>query len=91
MNKENLKSIFWDYEADYSSQDLYRFLLGEIEIKNLNRNQVAARLLVSVRWYDLVDIFGIKTLYTFLSDDVLRFIWKKSVRERYKNVREILQ
>lgn len=91
MDKKELKSIFWDYAVDYKGEDIYDFLVGEKEIKELNRNQVAARMLTSMRWYDLVDIFGIKRLYTFLSDDVLQFIWKKSLKKRYKNVRETLQ
>ncbi len=90
MNKEKLKSIFWDYDIDYTEDDLYKFLIGEKEIKDLNRNQITARLLVSIRWYDLVDIFGMKRLYQFLGDEVLKYIWKKSVKERYKRVRETL-
>lgn len=85
-----MKSIFWDYDIDYTEDDLYKFLIGEKEIKDLNRNQITARMLVSVRWYDLVDIFGMKRLYQFLSDEVLKYIWKKSVKERYKRVRETL-
>jgi hypothetical protein len=91
MDKEKLKSIFWDYDIDYTSDDLYDFLVGKKEIKELNRNQVIARMLTSIRWYDLVDIFGIRQLFKFLNDDVLKFIWKKSIKIRYKNVRETLQ
>lgn len=91
MDKKELKSIFWDYTIDYTGDDIYDFLVGDKEIKELNRNQVAARMLTSMRWYDLVDLFGIKRLFTFLNDDVLKFIWKKSIKNRYKNVRETLQ
>ena len=91
MDKEKLKSIFWDYDINYTGDDLYDFLVGNKEIKELNRNQVIARMLTSMRWYDLVSIFGIKQLYKFLNDDVLTFIWKKSLKNRYKNVRETLQ
>jgi len=91
MDKEKLKSIFWDYHIDYTGDELYDFLVGKKEIEILNRNQAAARMLTSMRWYDLVDIFGIKQLFKFLNDDVLKFIWKKSLKDRYKNVRETLQ
>ncbi len=91
MDKEKIKSIFWDYDIDYTGDDLYNFLVGKKKIKEFNRNRLTARLLTSMRWYDLVDIFGIKQLYGFLNDDVLEFIWKKSVKDRYKNVRETLQ
>ena len=91
MDKEKLRSIFWDYDVGYTSEDIYNFMIGKKEIKEFNRNQVAARMLTSMRWYDMVDIFGVKRLYGFLNDDVLKFVWKKSVKSRYKNVRETLQ
>ncbi len=89
--KEKLLSIFWDYDIDYSADELYDFLTGKKEIEDLNRNQIIARMLTSIRWYDLIDIFGLKQCYEFLTEDALKFIWKKSVRNRYKNVRETLQ
>jgi hypothetical protein len=91
MDKEKIKSIFWDYNVDYTADELYDFMVGKKEITELNRNRVIARMLTSMRWYDLVDIFGIMQLYRFLNDDVLTFIWKKSLKNRYKNVRETLQ
>ena len=91
MDKEKIKSIFWDYNVDYTADDIYDFMLGKKEITGFNRYRVIARMLTSMRWYDLVDIFGIKQLYGFLNDDVLTFIWKKSLKSRYKNVRETLQ
>lgn len=91
MVKEDLKSIFWDYEQDYTSDDIYNFLVGKLEIKDLRRSQVIARLLTTVRWYDLIDIFGIEQAYDFLTDEVLQFVWRESLKTRYKNVREVLQ
>jgi hypothetical protein len=91
MDKEKLKSIFWDYDVNYTGKELYDFMMGEKEIKELTRDRVIARMLTSMRWYDLVDIFGIQQLYKFLNDDVFKFIWKKSLKNRFKNVRETLQ
>lgn len=91
MDKEKIKSIFWDYDVDYTADELYDFMVGNREIKEFNRSRVIARMLTSMRWYDLVDIFGINQLFRFLNDDVLTFIWKKSLKDRYKNVRETLQ
>ena len=90
MDKKKLKSIFWDYEVNYTGEELYDFLVGKKEINELTRNRVIARMLTSMRWYDLVDIFGIPQLYKFLNDDVFKFIWKKSLKNRFKNVRETL-
>ena len=91
MDKEKLKSIFWDYDVNYTGEELYDFMMGDKEIKELIRDRVIARMLTSIRWYDLVDIFGIQQLYKFLNDDVFKFIWKKSLKNRFKNVRETLQ
>ena len=91
MDKEKLKSIFWDYDVNYTGEELYDFMMGDKEIKELTRDRVIARMLTSIRWYDLVDIFGIQQLYKFLNDDVFKFIWKKSLKNRFKNVRETLQ
>ena len=91
MDKNKLKSIFWDYDVNYSGAELYDFLVGKKEIKEFTRNRVIARMLISMRWYDLIDIFGIKQLSKFLNDDVFKFIWKKSLKNRFKNVRETLQ
>jgi hypothetical protein len=91
MAKEKLKSIFWDYDVNYTGEELYDFMIGDKEIKELTRDRVIARMLTSIRWYDLVDIFGIQQMYKFLNDDVFKFIWKKSLINRYKNVRETLQ
>ena len=91
MDKNKLKSIFWDYDVNYTGEELYDFLVGQKEIKEFTRDRVIARMLISMRWYDLIDIFGIKQSYKFLSDDVFKFIWKKSLKNRFKNVRETLQ
>ena len=91
MDKEKIKSIFWDYDVNYTADELYDFIVGNREIKEFNISRVIARMLTSMRWYDLVDIFGINQLFRFLNDDVLTFIWKKSLKNRYKNVRETLQ
>ena len=91
MDKEKLKSIFWDYDVDYTAGEIYDFILGKKQIKEFNRDRLIARALTSIRWYDLIDIFSVKQLYELLNDDVLKFIWRKSIKDRYKNVREVLQ
>jgi hypothetical protein len=90
MDKNKLKSIFWDYDISYTGEELYDFLVGRKEIKEFTRDRIIAKMLISMRWYDLIDIFGIKQLYEFLNDDVFKFIWKKSLKNRFKNVRETL-
>ena len=79
-----------DYDVDYTADEIYDYLIGEKQVKEFNRDRLIARVLTSIRWYDLIEIFGIKQLFEFLSDDVLKFIRRKSIKDRYKNVREIL-
>jgi hypothetical protein len=89
--KEKLRTIFWDYDVHYTADEIYDFLVGKKEIKEFHRHRLIARLLSSMRWYDLIDIFGLPQVQNFLSDDTLKFIWKKSIRNRYQNVRQTLQ
>jgi hypothetical protein len=91
MDKGKLISIFWEYRVNCTGDDIYDFLVGKKEIKEFNRNRVIARILTSMRWYDLVDIFGIKQIYGFLTDDVIAFIWKKSLKTRFRNARVTFQ
>ena len=91
MGKDKLKRLFWDYENPYSADDLYEFLLQKKEIDGIDRNQLIAKMLITIRWYDLIDIFGLENMLNFLTDDVLKFIWKKGLRTDYIHARKILQ
>jgi hypothetical protein len=85
-----LKDMYWDYNYPASGEDIYRFVLGKKELDYLERDKVVARMLVYVRWYDLVDIFGFKTLKSLMNDNVFQFIGNKEMRENYKHVKKIL-
>ena len=69
-----LKEMYWDYDYPASAEDIYEFILGEKELPYLDRDMVIARMLVYVRWYDLIDIFGLNTLKGLLSDNVFKYI-----------------
>lgn len=91
MGKEKLRNLFWDRENPYSDDDVYLFLLGKKNIPGLNQKDMIARMLVTIRWYDLIDIFGIENMLCFLDDDILSRLWKEEMRSRYHYVRETLQ
>jgi hypothetical protein len=57
-----LENLFWDYNYSLTGKDLYDFVLEEKEIPFLDRNQVKARMLMTVCWYRLIDIFGLSNL-----------------------------
>lgn len=85
-----LKEMFWDYNYPASAEDIYKFVLGEKELDYLNREQVIARMLVYVRWYHLIDIFGLNNLKNILDDNVFKYISNKEMREDYQYVKRVL-
>jgi hypothetical protein len=85
-----LKEMFWDYDYPASAEDIYKFVLGEIELDYLNREQVVARMLVYIRWYHLIDIFGLNNLKDMIKDGVFKYISNKEMREDYQYVKTVL-
>jgi len=85
-----LEKIFWEYNIPDSGKSLYDFVLGKKEIEYLDRNKVMARMLTTVGWYNLVDIFGLRDLKSFLKDDTLKWIWPEDLRNNYEYAGEIL-
>ena len=87
---KRLERIFWDYNNRERGDSLYNFVLGKKEIEYLDRFDVMARMLMTVGWYHLIDIFGLKNLRNFLTDDVLQRIWVEDLRNNFRYAREIL-
>jgi|GEM_PF-886424 len=94
LGKKNLKSVFsrlqWDSATPVSEEDLFLFLMEEKPLAGLDRPRLLARLLQSARWYELIDLFGMKRLRGFLSDEVLRNIWIPGMRNHYEYIRSVL-
>ncbi len=89
-NVNQLKEMYWDYDYPASAEDIYKFILGEKELDYLNRDQVIARMLVYVRWYDLIDIFGLDNLKNVINDNVFQYIANDEMREDYRYVKKVL-
>lgn len=87
---KRLERIFWDYNIRERGESLYDFVLGRKDIAYLDRGEVMARMLMTVGWYHLIDIFGLKNLRNFLTDDVLRWVWVEDLRNNYRFAGEIL-
>jgi hypothetical protein len=85
-----LKEMYWDYDYPASPEDIYEFILGKKELTYLNRDMVIARMLVYVRWYDLIDIFGLNTLKDLLNENVFKHISNDEMREDYEYVKGVL-
>lgn len=88
---KRLEYIFWDYHVKDSGKDLYEFVLGKKEIQGLNRDEAKARMLMTVGWYNLIDIFGLKNLSGFLTESVLKWVWVDSLREQYKYAGSVIE
>ncbi len=86
--KEELKKIVWDYEV--SLEELIQILEGRKKSFSLNREKILARLLLSVNWYKLLEIFGPHILKEILNDEVLKYIHIESLRQDFIYAREVL-
>ncbi|MGV8118824.1 MAG: hypothetical protein AB2L14_03565 [Candidatus Xenobiia bacterium LiM19] len=91
MNIQKLRNLMWDQGDSFSLEELYDFLAGNRDLPPLNRSQWRAKALLSIRWYDLITLFGLKKMPDFLTDEVMSFIWKKDLRESYYYAREIVE
>jgi hypothetical protein len=90
-NLEPLGAIFWDYNYSLSGKDLYEFVLNRKDIDYLDRDQVRARILMTVGWYRLVDIFGLTNLPLLLTEEVLKWVWVDDLRKQYELAGEVIK
>jgi hypothetical protein len=86
-----LENLFWDYHYSFSGKELYDFVLGINDIVCLNRDQVKARMLMTVGWYLLIDIFGLINLRLLLTDDVLQWVWVDDLKKQYALARKTIE
>ncbi len=88
--KDMLMNLFWDMDIQFTPREIYSFLTGEKKIDGLNRNRLLARMLSTLRWYDIIDIFGLEKTITFLQPEVIHYIWPSSQKKRFENVSKLL-
>ncbi len=83
-----LKRAVWDYNI--SSKELFEILLGRKTTFTFSQAKLLARLLVSVEWYGLINIFGAKRLKALITDEVLDYVWSADAKKRLLFAREML-
>lgn len=88
---EPLTTIFWDYNYPLSGQDLFDFAIDRKDIPYLDRNQVRARMLMTVGWYRLIDIFGLINLQYLLTEEVLKWVWVDDLRKQYAMAKDVIR
>ena len=86
--KRELRKVIWDY--DIPDDEVLSIFKGEKKTFSLTREKLYSRLLLSVSWYRLLDLFGLQKITELLSEDVLKYIWIAELRERFRYVRKVL-
>jgi len=85
-----LKNIFWDYQIEklpidkiinheFDSIDMYEF------------NLIIKRMFERLTWYELIDILGIDIIKKLLTDEFIKRIYPKELRDKYERIRRILR
>lgn len=87
--KLELKRVMWDYSVEESV--LWDVFEGKMSTFSLNKEKLYSRLLMSTKWYRLMDCFGTNGLKEILTDKTIHLIWIKDIREKFIYAREILQ
>lgn len=86
--KNELNRIFWDYSVDENS--LCDIFEGKTSTFSLNKDKLYSRLLMSTKWYKLLDCLGPNGLKEILTDEAIGQIWIQDIREKFKYARKAL-
>lgn len=94
MNKKERHKIFrqimWDYNI--SAVDVEAVLQGKRDtIGHYNKQTIFIKLLESYSWFTMVQLFSPDELRELLSDDVVKRLRFKSLRNKYEFVQKRLQ
>lgn len=89
FNKMKLKDLFWDYS--FNEAELRSLLEGKVnKVSHLDKAGLYARILTSMRWYEIVDLVGKERLEELLDDEVLTKIYSKDLRRKFTIAKRIL-
>jgi len=82
-----IKNILWD--VDMSPEEVMSMMT---DIKRSDeRRRIIVKLLTSYNWYTLLKIFTTEEMIEIINDNkVIDSIFPQSLKEKYKNAREIL-
>ena len=82
-----VKNILWD--LNLTTEDVFSILSDKSN--NDERRRFVVRLLRSYNWYTLLKIFSIEEMIEIINDNkVINALFPNSLKEKYKNAREIL-
>lgn len=86
--KALLKGVVWDYNI--SEEDLVEIFFEKKIGQALNADQLKARLLNTYNWYFLLNFFGKEGVIEFLDDKVTKYLFPRSLRDKYVRAGKIL-
>jgi len=82
-----IKNILWD--LNLTTEDVFSILSDRNN--HDERRRFVVRLLRSYNWYTLLKIFTIEEMIEIINDNkVINALFPNSLKEKYKNAREIL-
>jgi len=87
---KKIKAAFWDYNIE--PHNIYLIVLGKREEKGFfTREKILVRLIETLSWYELIDLFGIEFLVKNMGQSIIAKIRNPEIRVRYESARKILQ
>ncbi len=84
-----LKMVSWD--LPYTPEMLYSLLVGEVDIINgFTRQQLFMKIVNGFYWHHVRHIVPKESLPDALSEDVIRGLFPRDLRDKYRYVRSLL-
>ena len=85
-----MQHVVWDYEID--PYELYLIVLhNKKSDTHFTRKKIFIRMLERLTWYDLINVLGIDYIKKNLSEEIIKNIRFKNLKDRYEFIRKILQ
>ena len=87
--KKQLAKVLWD--TNVSADEAFDILVGKQEsVRGLTKIHLYRKIINGFYWHTIRRIIPSEALPEALSDEVLKGIFPKSLREKYKYVRTLL-
>lgn len=86
---DSIKKLLWDLPVSQREAEMKQIQKNPANYFK-NNPQYIVKVLNSLTWYELIDLFGPKTLDEMLADQYVDRIFPKKRREYYKHARRLL-
>jgi hypothetical protein len=86
---KRLKIVSWD--LPYSPEQLYDLLMGKVDrLNGFSRIQLFTKIVNGFYWHQVRHIIPEERLGEALSEDVIRGLFPRNLRDKYRYVRSLL-